>query len=500
MANIYDMTDTWNNGATTFTAIKMDVSDAASASGSKLMDLQVDGSSKVVINKSGSVGIGTSSPDVNFSVFGSASVAADVGGEISIGGFYDGSNKISYASIAGVNQNGTGNTSGQLLFKTRTNFGSLTERLRIDSSGRVGIGTSSPDATLDVTRPGNGEIAVLQTSANRGFSFQSQSDTALQIASVQGSTNLDLWANTLSFSAGAAERMRIDSSGNVGIGSSLPSEKVTLAQSVPSTYTAGLSTLANPAGTHVRIENNSSVTDTFVGVTFVPTNGAAQQQLAYMGAVSTGSGLAPDIVFGRRAASTYYVESMRIDASGNLLVGTTTTPSLAGLAVGSTAAGKNISVFSSANGTNGLIGIYQSNGTQEGQLYAGTGDVNLFGTSVVKVVASSGGVQLTSGATSWTSISDERAKDIIEPISNAVQKVSNLRSVIGKYKTDSEGTRRSFLIAQDVQAVFPEAVDTTDEDNLGVRYTETIPLLVAAMKEQQATIESLEARIAALES
>jgi hypothetical protein len=189
-----------------------------------------------------------------------------------------------------------------------------------------------------------------------------------------------------------------------------------------------------------------------------------------------------------------------IDASGNLLVGTTTTPSLAGLVVGSTGTGKNISVFSSANGNNGLIGIYQSNGTQEGQIYAGTGDVNFFGTSVVKIRATTGGVQLTSGATSWTSISDERAKDIIEPISNAVQKVSNLRSVIGKYKTDSEGTRRSFLIAQDVQAVFPEAVDTTDEDNLGVRYTETIPLLVAAMKEQQATIESLEARIAALES
>jgi hypothetical protein len=189
-----------------------------------------------------------------------------------------------------------------------------------------------------------------------------------------------------------------------------------------------------------------------------------------------------------------------IDASGNLLVGTTTTPSLAGLVVGSTGTGKNISVFSSANGNNGLIGIYQSNGTQEGQIYAGTGDVNFFGTSVVKIRATTGGVQLTSGAISWTSISDERAKDIIEPISNAVQKVSNLRSVIGKYKTDSEGTRRSFLIAQDVQAVFPEAVDTTDEDNLGVRYTETIPLLVAAMKEQQATIESLEARIAALES
>jgi hypothetical protein len=87
-----------------------------------------------------------------------------------------------------------------------------------DASGNVGIGTSSPDALLDVSRSGNGQIAVLQTSANRGFSFESQSDTALQIASVQGSTNLDLWANTLTFSAGATERMRIDSSGNVLVG------------------------------------------------------------------------------------------------------------------------------------------------------------------------------------------------------------------------------------------------------------------------------------------
>jgi hypothetical protein len=90
--------------------------------------------------------------------------------------------------------------------------------ITIDSSENVGIGTITPDATLDVTRPGNGEIAVLQTSANRGFSFQSQSDTALQIASVQGSTNLDLWANTLSFSAGGTERARINSDGDLLVG------------------------------------------------------------------------------------------------------------------------------------------------------------------------------------------------------------------------------------------------------------------------------------------
>jgi hypothetical protein len=118
------------------------------------------------------------------------------------------------------------------------------------------------------------------------------------------------------------------------------------------------------------------------------------------------------------------------------------------------------------------------------------------------IAAQSNGVYLTNGATSWTAVSDERNKDIIEPISDAANKVSQLRTVIGKYKTDEEGTRRAFLIAQDVQTVLPEAVtvDTDEDATLGVAYTDIIPLLAAAIKEQQATITALEARIAALES
>jgi hypothetical protein len=128
-------------------------------------------------------------------------------------------------------------------------------------------------------------------------------------------------------------------------------------------------------------------------------------------------------------------------------------------------------------------------------------------------VGSSGGVEMAAGATAWSSLSDERLKDIIEPIENAITKVTAIRSVIGKYKTDADGTRRSFLIAQDVQAVLPEAVSTTkislenETAYLTVAYTETIPLLVAAIKEQQALItaqqtalESLTTRLSALES
>jgi len=57
-ANIYDLADTWNDGLTTFTAIKMDVTDTASASGSLLMDLQVGSSSKFSFKKDGT-GIAT---------------------------------------------------------------------------------------------------------------------------------------------------------------------------------------------------------------------------------------------------------------------------------------------------------------------------------------------------------------------------------------------------------------------------------------------------------
>jgi len=58
MANIYDMADTWNDGATTFTAIKMNVTDTASDASSLLMDLQVGGSSKFSVDKNGNALLG----------------------------------------------------------------------------------------------------------------------------------------------------------------------------------------------------------------------------------------------------------------------------------------------------------------------------------------------------------------------------------------------------------------------------------------------------------
>jgi hypothetical protein len=112
------------------------------------------------------------------------------------------------------------------------------------------------------------------------------------------------------------------------------------------------------------------------------------------------------------------------------------------------------------------------------------------------------GVYLQTGNTSWTANSDERLKTDLKPIENAIDKVNQLRSVTGRYKTDEEGKSRSFLIAQDVEKVLPEAVtkgalSQTDkayiegEEFLGVSYTDVIPLLVAAIKELNAKVDAL---------
>jgi hypothetical protein len=70
MANIYDMFDNWTNISTTYTAIKMSVTDASSANQSALMNLQIGGASKFFIKKDGSVGLGTITPVATLDING----------------------------------------------------------------------------------------------------------------------------------------------------------------------------------------------------------------------------------------------------------------------------------------------------------------------------------------------------------------------------------------------------------------------------------------------
>lgn len=104
------------------------------------------------------------------------------------------------------------------------------------------------------------------------------------------------------------------------------------------------------------------------------------------------------------------------------------------------------------------------------------------------------GVYMTYGATSWTSTSDIRKKNITGKIENALEKVNSLTAARFTWKSDKDQKPQVGLIAQEMQQVLPEVVTDDGEGTLGIRYTETVPLLVAAIQELSARLSVLEGK------
>lgn len=106
---------------------------------------------------------------------------------------------------------------------------------------------------------------------------------------------------------------------------------------------------------------------------------------------------------------------------------------------------------------------------------------------------------VANGGTSWTAASDETVKDITGEFVGALDQVAKSRTVRGAYKYDPD-TKHSFLIAQDWQDYLPEAISLDKNGKLGLSYVETIPVAFAAIKELDAMVKDLTARLAALEA
>jgi hypothetical protein len=111
------------------------------------------------------------------------------------------------------------------------------------------------------------------------------------------------------------------------------------------------------------------------------------------------------------------------------------------------------------------------------------------------------GVILTNGNTSWAAQSDESLKENISDLGPVLDKVVNYRCVNYSLKsTQSSDADKIGFIAQDWESDFPNVVNADEDGLLAMRYTETIPVLLKAIQEQQEIIKTLEARITALES
>lgn len=158
----------------------------------------------------------------------------------------------------------------------------------------------------------------------------------------------------------------------------------------------------------------------------------------------------------------------------------------------STYDGDSVFPFLKCSGDSGASGYFKSTGFGNTGTFD-NGGINTNNGSGFNVVCVSGGVTLSSGATSWSAISDERKKTAFKPFTNALSKVASIRTGTGRYLTDQENISRSFLSAQSLQKVLPEAVGEQKGD-LIASYTAVIPLLIAALREALVRIEALEAK------
>jgi len=313
------------------------------------------------------------------------------------------------------------------------------ERMRIDSStGNVGIGTASPGTKLDVVVSTNNGLRI-SDGAVTGVVYAS-SGPAMVVGTTSNHPTV-LYSNN-------AERMRIDSSGNVGIGTASPA-------------------FASGDGLEVQRAADATVRVERTGAT-----ASAGEFVASSGLVKIGATSSSPFTF-----ITDNTERMRIDASGNTLFGKTVTDVDT---VGSRIdAGR---IFASIN-------------TQE-TLYVR----NTTAAAYRFYVDSAGTVFATN--TTISAISDQRYKENIRDLDTGLDAILALKPRTFDWK---EGKGKNIkddrgFIAQEFEQVFPDLVDNWkdpapegEEPYKSVRQ-DLIPVLVKAIQELSAKVAALEAK------
>jgi len=281
--------------------------------------------------------------------------------------------------------------------------------------------------------------------------------------------------------------MTLDASGNLGIGTTSPSSKLNVVssnQDVATFANSNSSTTANNGGALIQIKNTSNTNGNMQSLIFRNSNDTASSGIfGYNAIQSTGEGF---LTFCTRNSAGTFGEGMRLDSSGNLLVGTTSTTI-------------NSSNFGFKAQSDGQVAFSRNVGS-------GSAVTQIFGNAGEFRVLGDGNAQNTNN--SYGAISDIKLK---ENITEATPKLLQLNQVrIVNYNLIGSKIKQIGVIAQELETVFPAMVDESpdrdgDGNDLGtttksVKYSVFVPMLIKAIQEQQALITQLTARITALET
>jgi hypothetical protein len=356
------------------------------------------------------------------------------------------------------------------------------ERMRITSAGRVCIGTSESNNRLNVYDSVAATVSetTFWNATHAGINMRNVSDTVntpCGIIMSGGSSGLSISAianiteslslGALAFYTGGSgrsnavpERMRIESDGDVNIGSATQNgtqSRLYVKQSADSAF-RGVGVVSNAAGE-------------FIGSFSMLSSGILDIAQSYL----AGGGTYQPISF-----TTSGSERMRITSGGSLCVNNTT----------------------SAGGQPLYVKAFSGTGSAGFQVFAnGNGAIDWYNGSAGYVAS----VIVNASSVAYNTTSDYRLKENIAPMTGALAKVSALKPVTYDWK--SGGSSQGF-IAHELQEVVPDCVtgekDAVDADGKpkyqGVDTSFLVATLTAAIQEQQAIIASLTSRIEALEN
>ncbi len=387
---------------------------------------------------------------------------------------------LSFTNSGGASSSGLVLVNSSGIMQTRaatqqwTNADASSEYMRLTSTG-LGIGTSSPDRLLQLSAADTAYLR-LENQDSTGtvgqfiglIEFEGQdsggSGVRAQIGAVYEGVN-GATAVTIGTSADAGsvtERLRVDRNGNVGIGTSSPTQKL----AVNSANTSTNSLLEFKQG---------DVTQGYTG--FGGDNILRLEASARPAGVVAGG---TNFVF----FTTNGSERARIDSSGNLLVARTDVVNQGRISV------------NMLGGTNVGLSVVNTNG-------GNTGNFCNFARSDTTVIGSI--QQNGASAVTYSTSSDYRLKEDIAPMTGALATVAALNPVTYKWKVD--GSDGQGFIAHELAEVCPQAVvgekDAVDAEGnpvyQGIDTSFLVATLTAALQEAHGLIKDLQSRVDALE-